>query len=232
VKSQSPFAPGPCPYELDDGAYILGALAPAARAEYERHLATCPPCRDSIAQLAVLPGLLGRLDPATAQRPTGAPPSLLPRVLTAMRMQRTAQRRRRALAGVAGMVVAVAVAAIVGIGFQLAQSPPDTDPSTAVVFAPMNVDALGDRLDAQIGLAEQQTGTLITVRCLYHGSAERSWEVWLVVYPRNEDAESIGSWLAVGGTPVEISSVTHYSPAQIDRIELRSATSTLAWWSP
>jgi hypothetical protein len=96
----------------------------------------------------------------------------------------------------------------------------------------MNVNPEDARVDAQIGLAEQQTGTLVTVRCLYHGSSNRSWEVWLVVYPRNEDAESIGSWLAVGGMPVEISTVTHYTPAQIDRIELRTATNTLAWWSP
>ena len=51
MKAQPPFPPGPCPYELDDGAYILGALAPANRAEFERHLPGCAPCRDSMAQL-------------------------------------------------------------------------------------------------------------------------------------------------------------------------------------
>ena len=59
---------------------MLGALAPAERADYERHLAGCAACRESVAELAVLPGLLGRLDPAgleqflrSARQPPGCP---------------------------------------------------------------------------------------------------------------------------------------------------------------
>jgi hypothetical protein len=185
-----------------------------------------------MAQLAVLPGLLGRLDPATAQRTTSAPTSLLPRVLAAMRLQRAARRQRRVLTAVAGVLVAVAVAGIVGIGALLADPPPGSGASTPAVLRPMNIDPGEAHLDAEIGLAEQQTGTVVTVRCLYHGSSDRTWEVWLVVYPRDEEAEPLGSWNAVGGTPVEITAVTHYAPTQIDRIELRSATAILAWWSP
>jgi hypothetical protein len=185
-----------------------------------------------MAQLAVLPGLLGRLDPAVAQRPTSAPPNLLSRVLTAMQIQRAAKRRRRVLAGIAGAVATVAVVAAVGIGVQLADSRPDPIGSAAIVFRPMHNSTTDERLDAEIGLAEQEMGTLVTVRCMYHGSSYRSWEIWLVVYPRDDEAESIGSWLAVGGTPVEISTVTHYPTEEIDRIELRSETNTLAWFSP
>ena len=53
-----------CEHEHDDGAYVLGALSPAERAAYERHLATCSFCREAVADIAVLPGLLGRLDAA------------------------------------------------------------------------------------------------------------------------------------------------------------------------
>ena len=53
-----------CEHEHDDGAYVLGALSPAERAQYERHLATCSFCREAVAEIAVLPGLLGRLDPS------------------------------------------------------------------------------------------------------------------------------------------------------------------------
>jgi anti-sigma factor RsiW len=73
-----------CDYALDDGAYVLGALSPAERGEYERHLATCTECRGSVATLAVLPGLLARLDPQRAaalsrraelpDRPAASPP--------------------------------------------------------------------------------------------------------------------------------------------------------------
>ena len=51
-----------CEHEHDDGAYVLGALSPAERAAYERHLATCSFCREAVADIAVLPGLLARLD--------------------------------------------------------------------------------------------------------------------------------------------------------------------------
>jgi hypothetical protein len=53
-----------CEHEHDDGAYVLGALSPAERAAYERHLGTCSFCREAVAEVAVLPGLLGKLDAA------------------------------------------------------------------------------------------------------------------------------------------------------------------------
>src|SRR5262245_49866304 len=72
-----------CEHEHDDGAYVLGALSPAERAAYERHLSTCSFCREAVADIAVLPGLLGRLDPAdfaklldpTLTQPAPPPPS-------------------------------------------------------------------------------------------------------------------------------------------------------------
>ena len=41
-----------CEHEHDDGAYVLGALSPAERVAYERHLATCSFCREAIADIA------------------------------------------------------------------------------------------------------------------------------------------------------------------------------------
>lgn len=56
-----------CPQTLDAGVYVLGALLPSERDAFERHLGECGICRDEVADLAVLPGLLGRLDAATAE---------------------------------------------------------------------------------------------------------------------------------------------------------------------
>lgn len=53
-----------CEYEQDGGAYVLGALSAAERTAYERHLMVCPVCRETTAELAILPDLLARLDPA------------------------------------------------------------------------------------------------------------------------------------------------------------------------
>ncbi|MEG8182351.1 zf-HC2 domain-containing protein [Nocardia terpenica] len=49
-------------YATWDAPYVLGALDRAQRLEYEAHLQTCPTCRAAVADLAVLPGLLGRVD--------------------------------------------------------------------------------------------------------------------------------------------------------------------------
>lgn len=62
-----------CEYAHDDGAYVLGALSPAERGAFERHMADCVACREAVAEIAVLPGLLGRLDPVAARQLLGAP---------------------------------------------------------------------------------------------------------------------------------------------------------------
>ena len=49
------------PYRRWDAAYVLGALSPSERLEYEDHLAYCSSCRTAIVELAGLPGLLARM---------------------------------------------------------------------------------------------------------------------------------------------------------------------------
>ena len=43
---------------LDDASYVLGALTPAERREFERHLAQCARCQLSVRQLARVAWLL------------------------------------------------------------------------------------------------------------------------------------------------------------------------------
>jgi anti-sigma factor RsiW len=49
-----------------DAAYVLGALSSADRREFEDHLAGCAPCRDAVAELAGMPGLLSAVNPVEA----------------------------------------------------------------------------------------------------------------------------------------------------------------------
>jgi hypothetical protein len=44
------------------GVYVLGAIAPDDRARVDAHLATCSTCREELASLADLPGLLAKVD--------------------------------------------------------------------------------------------------------------------------------------------------------------------------
>jgi hypothetical protein len=218
---------------MDDGAYILGALAPAERAAFEHHLAGCVPCREAVGQLAVLPGLLGRLDPQVAVSRVTAPPDLLPRALAAARGHRRTQRRRRLLAAVAAAVAAVALAATVGVGVHLYDRP-GTAPAEIVYTA---MEHAGDYspVEAEIGIGTVDGATVVAVRCRYHASGDYqgSWPVWLVLYPRDESAEPMGSWFATPGRDVDIRYVTSYAPDEIMRIELQDDDqSTLAWWTP
>ena len=62
------------PFATMDGAYVLGALDPAERAEFEAHLRTCAACRAEVAEIAPLPGLLGLV----RDEPESVPDPLLP----------------------------------------------------------------------------------------------------------------------------------------------------------
>ena len=75
-----------CMYADWDGAYVLGALSPADRLEFERHLAECATCAPAVREMAGLPGLLGRVDEsaladhAPASNLPPVPDTVLPRL--------------------------------------------------------------------------------------------------------------------------------------------------------
>jgi hypothetical protein len=96
---------------LSLGAYVLGSLEPADRSIVEHHLADCPSCSAEVSQLAVLPGLLGRLtvEQVTAEPPT-APPSGLERLLSAAADHRRRTRRLRLWSAAAILILFVGIA--------------------------------------------------------------------------------------------------------------------------
>ena len=48
-------------FALWDAAYVLGALSPMERRQFEEHLALCADCRAAVAELAGIPGLLSQV---------------------------------------------------------------------------------------------------------------------------------------------------------------------------
>ena len=44
-----------------DAAYVLGALSPTERREFEAHLRECDRCSEAVSELAGMPGILSRV---------------------------------------------------------------------------------------------------------------------------------------------------------------------------
>jgi hypothetical protein len=230
-----------CRFAFDDGVYILGALSPSERGDYERHLPGCASCRHSVARLAVLPGLLGRLDTERALPEVQAPATLLPRVLATAAARRRALQRaeilRKRWYAVAASVAAASLAAVVGVAVHTA----DTRGTTATVrpsgpvLTAMRPLQPGLPVTAEVALVPVAGGTRVEMRCRYadHGEDE-VWTVRLVVYARNRAGmEEIGSWIAEGGQEISMSSVTYLTPQQIDRVELHTQNHyPLLTWTP
>lgn len=219
-----------CPYLFDDGAYVLGALSSAERVAFERHLSACRPCHKSVAALAVLPGLLGRLDAATAA-PAGltAPPTLLPRILAAAAAERRQERRRRRRQAVAAGIAAACLAAGVGTAVHVVDS---AGPGVAMT-AMQPVEELP--VTAELGLQEVAGGTKVYMVCRYEEGYDRTWTVRLVVYPVSgtgvSTGEQIATWTAASGQEVSVNALTHLPPDEIGRVELQRAdhTALLTW---
>jgi hypothetical protein len=220
-----------CEFTFDDGAYVLGALSPSERAAFERHLPTCDACRESVAALAVLPGLLGRLDAGTAVPPVAAPPSLLSRTIAAAARSRGAERRRRIRYAFAGSLAAVVLAAGVGVGVHVIETGASATQPTAL--EQMSPAAATVPVTAEVGLVATEGGTLVEMTCRYAHGYQGKWVIRLVVYPRYGGAgEQIGTWTAKAGQELSFSAITHLTPADIERVELQRADNTpLLTWS-
>lgn len=234
------------PYETTAGPYVLGALCPSERAEFERHLRTCADCRRSVEELAGLPGLLARTprevvdtltedDPHAALREgTGVPDTVLPGLLRAVRRRRLT--RRAALAG--GLVAAAGlVAAVVtdGLSADTPAGTPQALPSTPA-SAPVRpgeqpgpalpMDPLvATPITATVALTEVGWGTKVDLVCAYaDASTAQSYEYALVVTGTDGRTQEIGYWTAVPGHDAQLSGATSWTPAQIRSVEIKTAS--------
>ncbi|MEH0844545.1 zf-HC2 domain-containing protein [Micromonospora sp. CPCC 205711] len=222
-----------CEFAHDDGAYVLGALAPADRAAYERHLAGCAACREAVAEIAVLPGLLGRLDPAALDEFLPPPPettrvpALLDAARARRRRERSRTRRRYALTGLA----AAALALVVGVGATSALRPaaPPGPTVQAVRMVAMQPVAAKAPVHAEIGLTGTDWGTQVTMHCGYDATSgyHKAYAFRLVAHGPDGATEQIGSWLAAPGDDVRLTGGTRFTDAELVRLELLRADGTV-----
>ncbi|MDR7279687.1 anti-sigma factor family protein [Catenuloplanes atrovinosus] len=223
-----------CDYAYDDGAYVLGALSPGERAAYERHLSTCSFCREAVAEIAVLPGLLGRLDPADfAELAVPAERSRLPRVITAATTERRRSRRTSRWRYAGTLVAAAALALVVGLGADALRGtgPEGTTPiaegSASSPSAPPSLTEMKPvaetvPVSAAVGLTTKEYGTAVVMECAYEPTGKEGKAILFRLIAKGADGteDQIGSWWAAPGDKVELTGLTHYTGDELDRLEL------------
>ena len=224
-----------------DAAYVLGALSPAERRDFEMHLASCPPCQAAVAELAGLPGLLAQVSPADAAMlsmavdnqvdgvsPDGATESELiepgpPRSLLPKMIKRARSRRRKMVAAVAGIAAAV-VLVIAGLATATGLIPIRPASPQRVAFSavvPSAITAVAD-------VIPEKDGTQVKVECVYAevndprpGGGHENYSI--VVVDRSGDASEIKEWPATPNKQMRPSGTTSLKVSEIADLEIRQS---------
>jgi putative zinc finger protein len=232
----------PCPFALDDAAYVLGALPPDERLAFERHLAGCPECERSVRRIAGLPGLLARvpvddLESVSAAEPL--PDTLLPALLD---HARRTERRRRWVVGLAAAAAVAAIAAASLAVFAVVDDdgatpearPPvssSTAPSTAPPQQMTPVRPGGDDV-ATVALTSVAWGTKLDVVCRWAGGEGEEPGYGhdgppptyaLVVRSADGDAQQVATWTGLPGKTMKVSGATSMALDDIAAVEIQTA---------
>lgn len=221
-----------CGLAHSDAAYVLGALSPTERLEYERHLADCETCQRAVAALAGMPGLLGRVPREQVEAPLPfepLPETVLPALVARVRRE----QRRRAVLVVLGAAAAVAVVALGASALQAARDdgavPQVTPTSTSEAVAatrPMQV-VVDYGVSADVSLTEVKWGTKVSWICRYAApegdyTGGHAYRYHLVAFTRNGETASIASWWAKPGETYPDSDIIALNLDEITKIELQN----------
>jgi len=191
------------------GCYVLGALDHRERAEVEAHLAGCPMCRDELAELAPLPGLLGRLSADEAL--SGPPPvddAMLDRLLAAAARDRRTSGRRRILAAAAAVVVLAGGTAAGVAGWRASQETHWQRVSATSAGVHMSVD-----------LEPVSTGTTLQ---LWLRGVDRGERCRLIAVSDTGERDVAGSWEVSYGGTATIKGTTSIPRSHLSRLEIRT----------
>jgi hypothetical protein len=217
-----------CEHEHDDGAYVLGALSPSERSAFERHLATCSFCREAVSEIAVLPGLLGRLDPmdfAKLLDPSlSSPPparNRTPDLVTAAQTTRRRERKKIRVRVLSTALAAAVVALVVGVGAVFWMGPSATPAGDGAAVAMTRV-AAEIPVSARISLNQLSGGTKVSLACSYEKTSgvQKPYKITLMGYGPDGEVDAMGSWTASPGKEFEMAGVTHFVGANLARLAL------------
>jgi len=198
------------------GAYALGALEPRERADVEAHLRDCPSCREEVARLAALPGLLARLGPEDTAAPPAPVPDLAERALATVARRRREARRTRRLRWGAGAVAAVAVVlALVG---RTVGGDGGSGGGVALRIEPVAADAGG--VTGTASAEGRAWGTAIAVD-LRHLPSRPGYV--LAAIANDGRRETAATWAATTGGAATVSGSCSIRPADMAGYEVTAA---------
>ncbi len=221
-----------------DAAYVLGALSPAERHEFEQHLADCDACSKAVTSLAAMPGLLaalpadeawalidetdseGRAAGASGSTGWAAPVAPLPDILPRLAARARASRRRRFGIVVGGAAAAAALVAGAIVVPPLVSAP---SPTTEVALAA----TVPSPLTATVDFTTESWGTSIRMDCGYAGphdaaGSESDRAYGLYVTDRRGATTKVATWTAGSGSDVVTTGSIATSLAQLSRVEVRN----------
>ncbi|MFE6967830.1 anti-sigma factor family protein [Isoptericola sp. NPDC057653] len=235
------------PYREWDAAYVLGALSPADRREFEEHLAGCDGCRAAVAELAGVPGLLASVpvEHALATDPRGVVAGgdddgdladVVPLAALAGAARRS-RRRRRSLVAVAASVLLVG-----GVGAGLALGGPGEGPvpapsSPAPVAQSRAVDLVpvgAVDVRASLTATAKPWGTSLEWSCTYPPRSGRydpadATGYALVLVDQDGGRTVAGTWTGSGTESTGLGAASSLPLDRIARVEIaRAGGETLA----
>jgi hypothetical protein len=200
----------------------MGALSRGERTEYEAHLATCRACARAVAELAPLPGLLGRLAPDDAElllAPASEPPASIatPRVVPLSLWRRTSVR----------IGLLAAAAAVVAGGVAVPVSLHHSDQGAAAV-ALQSATGGSVPLTASVRLRPTDWGTEIDMTCVYgagYGGPEQHYSLY--VLDAAGHATLVSSWHVAPGETAKTTGSTGLDVADIAQVQVRAPDGTV-----
>jgi hypothetical protein len=214
---------------LSLGAHVLGALDPAERADVEAHLAACPGCREELAELAVLPGLMSRVDLSdldfsseSDEASETSAEHVLDAVLFQVARERRAARRRRAVLTTVGLVAAAAVAAVLAL--VVPGRGPSTPPAQVAAARTVAADGPGG-VHFTADLAPRGWGTEVV---LHLSGVPRGQWCQLVAVGRDGRTEVAASWVASYAGRADVTGATSVPLTSLAALRITTDQGTIA----
>lgn len=217
-----------CDFAHLDGSYVLGALPPTDRQQFEQHLASCAECARSVREFAGLPGLLARVDVDVLESPP-MPEPLSPTLLPALvrRVRRT--QRRRVVVTTAVAAAATAAVAFGSVALLDERGGPGGGPGVSI-SAPAGAAMTPVRqqqMSARLAFESVQWGTRLNLTCSYVAAGEYGESAAstyaLFVHTRDGRTEQVATWGSLPGKTMKLVAATAVHRRDITSVEVRTA---------